>query len=168
MVARLALGKDRGEGISAGGGGRGGVGPRLDRFVLIESDNLTVVAAVNSGSSRDASLMPLLRSLQFVKAMFAFSLRARHIPGARNVVADGLSRNQLLADVRMFAPQMASKMSSVPAEIWELLEPSRVNWSSQGWRARFLATLRWESPPPPAGHIAPGRTSSPVFAGIWE
>ena len=33
MVARLALGKDRGEGISAGGGGRGGVGPRLDPFV---------------------------------------------------------------------------------------------------------------------------------------
>ena len=136
--------------------------------VLIESDNSTVVAAVNSGSSRDASLMPLLRSLQFVKAMFAFSLRARHIPGALNVVADGLSRNRPLADIRRLSPQMASAMSSVPAEIWELLEPGRVNWLSQGWRAQFLATLRWASPTPLAGHIAPGKTSSPVSAGIWE
>ena len=136
--------------------------------VLIESDNSTVVAAVNSCLSRDASLKPLLRSLQFVKATFAFSLWVRHIPGALNVVADGLSRNRSLADLRMFSAKMASEMSSVLAKIWELLELSRINWLSQGKRARFLATLRWESPPPAAGHIAPRKASSPVSAGIWE
>ena len=33
MVAQLAFGKDRGEGIGAGGGGCSGVGPRLDGLV---------------------------------------------------------------------------------------------------------------------------------------
>ena len=44
--------------------------------------------------------MPLMRSLQVVKATFAFSLRARHLPGVLNVVADGLSRNRPLAKMR--------------------------------------------------------------------
>ena len=60
--------------------------------VLLESDNSTVVAAVNSETSRDATLMPLLRSLQFIKAALSFSLRARHLPGKLNRVADALSR----------------------------------------------------------------------------
>ena len=37
IVARLALGKDRGERIGAGGGGRGGEEPRLEGLVGAQS-----------------------------------------------------------------------------------------------------------------------------------
>ena len=61
--------------------------------VLLECDSTVVVAAVRSGSSRDAALMPLLRTLQFFAAQFGFAWRERHIPGEQKTLADGLSRN---------------------------------------------------------------------------
>ena len=149
--------------VAAAVWGRGWTGSTA----LLESDNSTVVAVVNSASSRDASLMPLMRSLQFVKATFAFSQRARHLPGVLNVVANGLSRNRLLAEMRRLSPQMAPGMTRVPSEMWTLLEPSKINWLSQDWRARFRATLHLESPPPLAAPIAPARPSLPASVGSW-
>ena len=82
--------------------------------VLLESDNSTVVAAVNLGTSRDATLMPLLRSLQFIKAAFSFTLRARHLPGKLNHVADALSRGHAVTDIKRFCQQIAEESFPVP------------------------------------------------------
>ena len=63
--------------------------------ILIESDNTTVVAAVGSGTSRDESLMPLLRTLHYVMAKSGCVMRARHIPGNLNTFEDALSQGHL-------------------------------------------------------------------------
>ena len=99
--------------------------------MLLESDNSTVVVAVNSRTSRDATLMPLLRSLQFIKAAFSFTLRARHLPGKLKHVADALSREHSVTEVKRFCPQMAEESFPVPPALWELLEPRRINWLLQ-------------------------------------
>ena len=147
----------------------GGISPkRLDSSTaFLKSENSTVVAAVTSGLSRGASLMPLMSCMQCVKATFAFSLRARHLPGVLNVAADGLSRNRPLPEMRRLSPQMAPGMFRVPSEMWTLLEPSKISFPSQDWRARFRATLHLESPPPLAAPIAPARPSLPAIVGSW-
>ena len=53
-----------------------------------------VVAAVQLGSSRDESIMPLLRTLHFLLAHFSVALRARHVPGVENGIADAISRDR--------------------------------------------------------------------------
>ena len=116
--------------------------------VLLESDNSTVVAAVNSGTSRDATLMPLLRSLQYIKAAFSFSLRARHLPGKLNHDADALSRGHSVLEKKRFCPQIAEESFPVPPTLWELLEQRRINWIRQDWRSQFenLLRLAWQTP----------------------
>ena len=65
----------------------------LGRTVLVASDNSTVVAYLNkSGGTRSASLnMMTVRLLKWAMAR-KISIRARHIPGNLNVLADRLSR----------------------------------------------------------------------------
>ena len=65
------------------------------KHVVFEVDNSTVVAALRSGSCRDAEVMRLLRLLRFAAAELQFTFTSVHIPGSSSVVADALSRNQL-------------------------------------------------------------------------
>ena len=57
--------------------------------VLFQSDNQSVVAAVNSGSSRDHTLAHLVWCLFFFSASWHFTLLA--IPGVQNYAANALS-----------------------------------------------------------------------------
>ena len=63
--------------------------------VLCRCDNAAVVSIVNSGSSKDALVMHLMRSLFFIVAVNGISLYAQHIPGKYNNAADALSRNHI-------------------------------------------------------------------------
>ena len=45
--------------------------------MLLESDNTVVVVAVRSGFSKDVSIMPLLRTLQFLAGHFGFVWTAK-------------------------------------------------------------------------------------------
>ena len=60
------------------------------QHVLVHCDNQAVVSVVNSGYSKDSSLMQLLRCLFFIKASFKISLNAIHIKGEDNVKVDAL------------------------------------------------------------------------------
>ena len=72
-------------------------GPQLTKQpVLILCDNLSLVNAINKGSSKDLMVMQLLRSLWFFTAYFDILLVANHIPGVCNTTADQLSRNQMI------------------------------------------------------------------------
>ena len=62
---------------------------------MAHCDNQAVVEVINSGSCRDANLMQLLRGLHFVKAHFDISMKAVHIPGQKNGLADAISRDKL-------------------------------------------------------------------------
>ena len=59
--------------------------------VLIQCDNAAVVAIINSGSSKDAEVMHLVRCLAFVAAKFNFVVVSSHIKGTDDDVANALS-----------------------------------------------------------------------------
>ena len=50
---------------------------------------------VNSGYSKDSTLAQLLRVLFFAEAQWEVQIKAVHIPGQQNVLADALSRNKM-------------------------------------------------------------------------
>ena len=57
-------------------------------------DNELVVAIINSGHSKVPRIMDLLRALIIISMKHNFFIRARHVPGVHNVIADALSRFQ--------------------------------------------------------------------------
>jgi len=61
--------------------------------MLVHCDNQAVVEVINSGSSKDVILMHLLHALFFISAHNDFAVKATHIQGERNTVADAISRN---------------------------------------------------------------------------
>ena len=63
-----------------------------NKRVLFNSDNMAVVQAVNSQTSKSPQLMVLLRMFVFVCLKSNIACRARHIQGIKNVRADRLSR----------------------------------------------------------------------------
>jgi len=56
------------------------------------SDNMAVVFALHSGTSRDPNMMTLLRHLSLIAARNFFAFTASHTAGRDNSTADGLSR----------------------------------------------------------------------------
>ena len=68
-------------------------GPLLrgKRFIL-QCDNETSVQALTAGRSRTPGMQACLREIWFLSAIFDFELRAEHIPGRDNTIADHLSR----------------------------------------------------------------------------
>ena len=69
-------------------------GPYLKKTsILLQSDNLSLVTAINKGSCTDAAVMYLLRWMWFFVAHFDITIVAKHLPRVDNLVADKLSRN---------------------------------------------------------------------------
>ena len=66
------------------------------KVVLFECDNSSAVIAMQSGTSRNPSLMFLVRELHFVAARGQFHIICRHLPGVKNILADLLSRDQIV------------------------------------------------------------------------
>ena len=62
--------------------------------VLARCDNTSVVATVNSGSCREKDAMHLRRCLAFLEARWSCQIKAVHITGTDNEVADTLSCNR--------------------------------------------------------------------------
>ena len=60
--------------------------------VILFSDNATTVAGINKGTSRNKSIMCLLRYLFWLSACHNFQIKACHIPGKNNISADVISR----------------------------------------------------------------------------
>jgi len=63
--------------------------------VIVHCDNMGTVTVVNSGNSKAASVMHLLRCLFFVRARFQFTLQAVHTPGVQNSWADAVSGDNI-------------------------------------------------------------------------
>ena len=58
-------------------------------------DNQSVVSIINSGHSKVPRIMELVRKLVLLSRQHNFLVRARHVPGVSNEVADALSRFQM-------------------------------------------------------------------------
>ena len=65
-------------------------GLRPYQQVLVQCDNMAVVQVISAQSSRDRTIMQLLRCIHFFCAANDFKLRAKHIPGRHNVLADAI------------------------------------------------------------------------------
>ena len=63
-----------------------------DSKVYVFSDNMTTVAGINKGTSKNSVVMTALRFLFWQSATYNFHLKAIHIPGKNNVKADVVSR----------------------------------------------------------------------------
>jgi hypothetical protein len=77
-------------------------------------DNQSVVAIVNTGTSKCPLVMSLVRALFFIVVHFNFDIRLDHVPGVHNTVADLLSRGNFIRFRELFgaayagAPTMSS------------------------------------------------------------
>ena len=88
-------------------------------------------------------LMHLLRCLHFFCALHDLKLRAEHIAGVHNTLADAISRNNLFI---LFAqvPQAERLATPVPLELLQFLCNNQPNWQSptwRGWLQNWLTTV---------------------------
>ena len=104
--------------------------------VSYRCDNAAVVSIVNSGSSKDALVMHLMRSLFFIAAVNGISLYAQHIPGKHNNAADALSRNHNSL-FNQQVPSAAALPTPIPLELWQILVLSQPDWTLRSWRNQF-------------------------------
>ena len=111
----------------------------IGKSVRFWSDNSAVVTLINSGSSREHSLMHLMRCLTFIMAKYNFVVSAAHIKGAHNELADALSRDNRAFFISHY-PQAQASPTVVPPELVELLVSSQPEWISPHW-TRLWTTI---------------------------
>jgi hypothetical protein len=68
-----------------------------DHTVYIFSDNTVTVSSINKSTSKNSKVMEAIRFLFWQSVTYNFKLKAVHIPGKYNVLADKLSRLQEMA-----------------------------------------------------------------------
>jgi hypothetical protein len=63
-----------------------------DKCILVRSDNMATVSAVNKGSSRSEEMLGIVQRLFWLSVRYGFRLKAVFIPGKENILADLISR----------------------------------------------------------------------------
>ena len=113
-----------------------------DCMVVVHCDNEGAVAAINSGYSRVAPIMHLLRCLFFIRARRGVAVKAVHIPGRLNTVADAISRDNL---AMLFAhiPEARNRRRLISPDLWNLLVGEQPDWTSPRWARLFGSCMRW-------------------------
>ena len=110
-------------------------GPRWQsQHVLVYCDNIAGVHVITARSSKDMILMHLLRCIHFFSAVHNFQIRAEHIPGQQNVIADSISCKNLQVLFKE-APSAQHKPPPIPPPVWQFLTSQRQDWHSPIWRA---------------------------------
>ena len=128
--AENGAGRDNSPGVVTRG--RQWVGQR----VMVHCDNTGAVAVVNSGYSQVTSIMHLLRCLFFIRAHFQVQLRATHTTGAKNLIADAISRNNM---PRFFSqvPEAQYRRAAFPHPLVALLIEQQPDWTFPHWAQLF-------------------------------
>jgi len=89
-----------------------------NKCLTINSDNMSVVCVLNTFTSKEKSIMVLLRKLALLTMQNNILIRAQHIPGSLNTLTDMLSRDQV-AQAKIYAPYLDDEPTAVP-EQWTL------------------------------------------------
>jgi hypothetical protein len=63
-----------------------------NRCILVRSDNMATVSAVNKGSSRSVEMLGIIQRIFWLSVKFGFRLKAAFIPGKCNILSDLISR----------------------------------------------------------------------------
>jgi hypothetical protein len=111
------------------------------KSVLVRCDNMAVVQVINALSCRDPTLMHLLRCLYYYCALFSIHIRAEHIPGVHNAIADSVSRN-LLQVFRQLLPQADLYPTALSPSLTHLLSPDHQAWLLPAWRQLLINSCR--------------------------
>ena len=121
------------------------------KAVLSRCDNQAVVEIINSGSCREQDAMHLRRCLAFLEARWSFYLRAAHIRGVDNVVADALSRdNNVLA--RSLMQSAEDEPTVLPRDVVEVVAKVGNNSEETIWETLWQSSRTREWLRPPGGH----------------
>ena len=87
--------------------------------IIIRSDNLAAVHIINKQTSKCPRIMSLLRFFVLQCLKYNVSFKAIHIPGVDNIIADALSRFQMVR-FREAAPTAALRGIPIPSFLWTL------------------------------------------------
>ena len=123
-------------------------GPRwAGKLVMCHSDNMAVVAQLNSLHAQDSQACNMLRCIALFQAKFDFCLRASHIAGVDNIGADHLSRGRATAFFNQFS-SCSTSPTQVPQPLIDLLCQEPASWTSVSWRRKFSAFWMqgWQTP----------------------
>ena len=115
------------------------------QHICFHSDNMAVVAILNSKTAKSPLLMHLLRCFSFYCAYYRFHTSCVHVPGAMNTAADALSRDNLTL-FSFLVPQ--APCYPIPSSMVELLITTRPDWGSPAWTQLFVHSLTRASPNP--------------------
>ena len=100
-----------------------------------QCNNMAVVAVVNSGYSKDKSMMHLMWCLFFLVAHFQVQVRASHMRGVDKVAADALSHNDIPHFLQVVPD--AVQPTAIPQELVDLLVREKLDWTSSCWAQLF-------------------------------
>lgn len=123
--------------------------------ICFHCDNEAVVKIIERRKAKHSLLAQLLRCLYFYAAVFHFDFVASHIPGVQNVVADAISRNNLILLQSLIPPQATRIVVPQAVSGFLLAQPE---WGSQSWMEQFTRSL------PAAFHQPPLLATGPAFA----
>ena len=84
-----------------------------NKKILLHTDNMAVVQAINSMTSKSDNMMVLLRHFTLKCLEFNVLVKTEHIPGYKNSIADSLSRFQFQR-FRELAPQAEKSPDQMP------------------------------------------------------
>lgn len=90
-----------------------------NRQVLFYTDNLVISKVWVSGSCRNKDIMALVRSLFMFSSQRNINILIRHIPGSTNVLADALSRLQVVK-FKQLHRQADPTSTVVQPSVWQL------------------------------------------------
>ena len=93
-------------------------GQLSNKCLQINSDNMAVVHIINNSTSKDPTIMALLRILVLDCMSANIMIRSSHLLGRVNILCDLLSRDQVPKALRLY-PQLQATPQAIPTE-WEL------------------------------------------------
>ena len=115
--------------------------------IVWRCDNQVVVGCLKTRTSKNQSLMHLIRNLVFIEARLGFHLHVEYIDTHSNHLADDLSRDRLFSFLSN-VPQASPTPTRIPLPLVDLLLDQQADWISPLWRPLFNTTLNmaWHSP----------------------
>ena len=89
-----------------------------DKCMILHSDNFVEVHIINNQTCKDKGITFLVRRLVIACMTYNIWVKAEHIPGKQNTLADMLSRFQI-QEFRRSAPHMDKLPTPIPTTLLE-------------------------------------------------
>lgn len=90
-----------------------------NKKVLFHIDNEAAVHILNKKSSKSPEVMSIIRKLVLETLKHNIQIKAEHVPGKKNLIADAISRCQW-SRFRHLAPNASLTPTPIPTQVWNL------------------------------------------------